>query len=216
MNRSFLRIGDRLTLKKNRDHSGNLYEKSRWHSHSYGTSLTVFPIGITSWLKDPTDKTTLFFWLFTRQYWQVIFYLVNAIILFTIRALTCGETGITFGDPKRGTLNQKCPGHYRVLIFFYFLRLWKIFFQYVENKKAPDKNRRTFLICGETGIRTPEGLTSLTVFKTAAFNHSAISPLQLLRTTTKSLGHWSFSHFNSSYNHTFIHSYGWATNISIV
>ena len=33
-----------------------------------------------------------------------------------------------------------------------------------------------FLFCGETGIRTPEGLASLTVFKTAAFNHSAISP----------------------------------------
>ena len=30
---------------------------------------------------------------------------------------------------------------------------------------------------GETGIRTPEGLASLTVFKTAAFNHSAISPI---------------------------------------
>ena len=31
---------------------------------------------------------------------------------------------------------------------------------------------------GETGIRTPEGLASLTVFKTAAFNHSAISPAE--------------------------------------
>ncbi len=34
------------------------------------------------------------------------------------------------------------------------------------------------MICGETGIRTPEGLTSLTVFKTTAFNHSAISPVE--------------------------------------
>ena len=32
------------------------------------------------------------------------------------------------------------------------------------------------MYCGESGIRTPEGLASLTVFKTAAFNHSANSP----------------------------------------
>ena len=37
-------------------------------------------------------------------------------------------------------------------------------------------NLRLFYLCGEIGIRTPEGLASLTVFKTAAFNHSAISP----------------------------------------
>jgi hypothetical protein len=43
-------------------------------------------------------------------------------------------------------------------------------------------NRNEVKICGETGIRTPEGLASLTVFKTAAFNHSAISPKYLLRT----------------------------------
>ncbi len=30
---------------------------------------------------------------------------------------------------------------------------------------------------GGRGIRTPETLTGLTVFKTAAFNHSAIPPL---------------------------------------
>jgi hypothetical protein len=29
---------------------------------------------------------------------------------------------------------------------------------------------------GERGIRTPDGLAPITVFKTAAFNHSAISP----------------------------------------
>ena len=39
------------------------------------------------------------------------------------------------------------------------------------------KNIEAFFVGGETGIRTPEGLASLTVFKTAAFNHSAISPI---------------------------------------
>ena len=34
-------------------------------------------------------------------------------------------------------------------------------------------------MCGESGIRTPEGLASLTVFKTAAFNHSANSPYNI-------------------------------------
>jgi hypothetical protein len=32
-------------------------------------------------------------------------------------------------------------------------------------------------LCGERGIRTLEELSPLTVFKTAAFNHSAISPV---------------------------------------
>ena len=35
------------------------------------------------------------------------------------------------------------------------------------------------LVGGETGIRTLEGLASLLVFKTSAFDHSAISPLTL-------------------------------------
>ncbi len=34
---------------------------------------------------------------------------------------------------------------------------------------------------GETGIRTQETLASLTVFKTAAFNHSATSPRLLAK-----------------------------------
>ncbi len=34
---------------------------------------------------------------------------------------------------------------------------------------------------GEGGIRTPETLPGLTVFKTAAFNHSATSPLGFTR-----------------------------------
>ncbi len=33
---------------------------------------------------------------------------------------------------------------------------------------------------GGRGIRTPERVTPLTVFKTAAFNHSAIPPLTIL------------------------------------
>ncbi len=33
-----------------------------------------------------------------------------------------------------------------------------------------------FKFCGERGIRTPGPLTRSTVFKTAAFDHSAISP----------------------------------------
>ena len=43
--------------------------------------------------------------------------------------------------------------------------------------KKPSIIIGALLFCGETGIRTPEGLASLTVFKTAAFNHSAISPV---------------------------------------
>ena len=35
---------------------------------------------------------------------------------------------------------------------------------------------QTFRLCGERGIRTPGPLTRSTVFKTAAFDHSAISP----------------------------------------
>ena len=33
-----------------------------------------------------------------------------------------------------------------------------------------------FLISGEGGIRTPDRVVSITVFETAAFNHSATSP----------------------------------------
>lgn len=40
------------------------------------------------------------------------------------------------------------------------------------------------LLCGERGIRTLEELSPLTVFKTAAFNHSAISPY-LCRATAR-------------------------------
>tara|TARA_Y100000310_G_scaffold342747_1_gene447226 strand:+ start:927 stop:1217 length:291 start_codon:yes stop_codon:yes gene_type:complete len=36
--------------------------------------------------------------------------------------------------------------------------------------------RADFAIGGERGIRTPETLAGLTVFKTVAFDHSAISP----------------------------------------
>jgi hypothetical protein len=35
---------------------------------------------------------------------------------------------------------------------------------------------RPFLFCGERGIRTPGALAGTTVFKTAAIDHSAISP----------------------------------------
>ncbi len=37
--------------------------------------------------------------------------------------------------------------------------------------------------CGERGIRTLEELSPLTVFKTAAFNHSAISPVHSIVTS---------------------------------
>ena len=37
-------------------------------------------------------------------------------------------------------------------------------------------NRGFILLSGESGIRTPDRLASITVFKTAAFNHSANSP----------------------------------------
>ena len=38
------------------------------------------------------------------------------------------------------------------------------------------KNISVIHTSGEGGIRTPGGLASSTVFKTAAFNHSATSP----------------------------------------
>ena len=40
-------------------------------------------------------------------------------------------------------------------------------------------NRGFILLSGESGIRTPDRLTSITVFKTAAFNHSANSPVNV-------------------------------------
>jgi hypothetical protein len=48
--------------------------------------------------------------------------------------------------------------------------------QHSENKNAPHL-RGHYLICGERGIRTP-GPFGSTVFKTAAFDRSAISPRQ--------------------------------------
>ncbi len=45
----------------------------------------------------------------------------------------------------------------------------------------PTRNPLTlFFSGGGRGIRTPERVTPLTVFKTAAFNHSAIPPLTIL------------------------------------
>jgi hypothetical protein len=58
----------------------------------------------------------------------------------------------------------------------------------LHRPRLKTKTSRTAFICynrgfiftgGESGIRTPEGLTSLTVFKTAAFNHSANSPFHI-------------------------------------
>ena len=44
--------------------------------------------------------------------------------------------------------------------------------------KNPAAGGAVFLFCGERGIRTPGPRKRTTVFKTAAFDHSAISPLQ--------------------------------------
>ena len=44
-----------------------------------------------------------------------------------------------------------------------------------------------FEFCGERGIRTPGPLKRTTVFKTAAFDHSAISPIKLYLTSAKTL-----------------------------
>ncbi len=41
---------------------------------------------------------------------------------------------------------------------------------------------------GGRGIRTPERVSPLTVFKTAAFNHSAIPPLSILPDLARPLG----------------------------
>jgi hypothetical protein len=47
---------------------------------------------------------------------------------------------------------------------------------------------------GEGGIRTPDaGITDVTVFETAAFNHSATSPRQSVSTAPH--------HFNRLYTH---------------
>jgi hypothetical protein len=43
--------------------------------------------------------------------------------------------------------------------------------------RACTNSRKRFRYGGGRGIRTPERVTPLTVFKTAAFNHSAIPPL---------------------------------------
>lgn len=42
---------------------------------------------------------------------------------------------------------------------------------------------------GERGIRTPETLAGLTVFKTVAFDHSAISPQAFLHETEENAIH---------------------------
>ncbi len=47
--------------------------------------------------------------------------------------------------------------------------------EWLENEVF-GSHSKPFWGCGESGIRTPEGLASLTVFKTAAFNRSANSP----------------------------------------
>jgi hypothetical protein len=44
-----------------------------------------------------------------------------------------------------------------------------------QNKKPPQK-AGAFKLCGERGIRTPGPVARTTVFKTAAIDHSAISP----------------------------------------
>ncbi len=49
-----------------------------------------------------------------------------------------------------------------------------------------DSHFKPILGSGESGIRTPEGLASLTVFKTAAFNRSANSPLTQIFSTNLS------------------------------
>jgi hypothetical protein len=45
---------------------------------------------------------------------------------------------------------------------------------------------------GGRGIRTPERVTPLTVFKTAAFNHSAIPPSSILPDSPHALEPWIF------------------------
>ncbi len=43
---------------------------------------------------------------------------------------------------------------------------------------------------GEGGIRTPDaGITDVTVFETAAFNHSATSPRKSVSTSTRPFNH---------------------------
>ena len=39
--------------------------------------------------------------------------------------------------------------------------------------------RRMFLLCGERGIRTPEGFDTLLAFQASALDHYAISPNSL-------------------------------------
>ncbi len=96
-----------------------------------------------------------------------------------LRVSFCGERGITFSDPVMGELQIKIP-----------IRLWLIdglfCFQSLTKVRAFDSLKiknpictmcSGILLCGERGIRTPGPRERSTVFKTAAFNHSAISPI---------------------------------------
>ena len=49
----------------------------------------------------------------------------------------------------------------------------------LSQRKTTDSNGRPAILagrCGEREIRTPETLSSLSLFESGAFNHSAISP----------------------------------------
>ena len=75
--------------------------------------------------------------------------------------------------PFGGRFNQNNCRACALCIFVFFQlpkQVWKL----SENKNAPFG--AIVLIGGERGIRTPGSVARTTVFKTAALDHSAISP----------------------------------------
>ena len=63
--------------------------------------------------------------------------------------------------------------------FFIKEREFEIFLKYMFLIIKKRKVKIVVNISGEGGIRTPGSLAATTVFKTAAFNHSATSPKEL-------------------------------------
>ena len=82
--------------------------------------------------------------------------------------------GITKWSHKGGTCIMKNTCRCAPTFLFLPARLQAKLALTTKNKKAPV--RRLFSLCGEKGIRTPGPVARTTVFKTAAFDHSAISP----------------------------------------
>ncbi len=94
--------------------------------------------------------------------------------------------GITFGDPLRGYLQTIALSHaprcMRVFLFSVIPHPGKPGSVCCKIKNLFRLGRnRSAIVCGERGIRTPGPVARTTVFKTAAIDHSAISPFDCLK-----------------------------------